>query len=83
MPRFLVSYDLITPGQEYPRLVEELKRLGGKKVLASQWAVHVDKTAVELRDHIWGFMDANDRLLISDLESNWAGMRLKGKINDV
>ncbi len=83
MPRYLVSYDLNSP--QKAKLISELERLGGQRVLGSQWAVRSDDTAAELLTHLVTFLDAsNDRLLISDLQvCDWAGRGLLTTINDV
>jgi hypothetical protein len=85
MPRYLVSYELNSKRKEYGNFTAELKRLGGQRVLESQWAVRSDDTAAELLVHLWTFLDASDdRLLISDLQvCDWAGRGLLVTINDV
>ena len=51
MNRHLVSYDLLTPGQDYSELIRAIKRLGeAYHVLYSAWAVLTDKSCVEVRD---------------------------------
>jgi hypothetical protein len=37
---YLISYDLVAPGKEYPPLLDTLKRLGAVKVLYSEWLVY-------------------------------------------
>lgn len=84
--RYLISYDLQRPEKDYPKLIEELRRLGAQKVLYSQWVANrANTTCVGLRDHLRGFMDSNDRLLVSTLEgsADWAGWNLMAKINDI
>lgn len=55
----------------------ELKRLGGVGVLLSTWALRDDRSAKQLRDHLKGFVDADDRLLVVEmLASNWGGTNL-------
>jgi len=84
MPRYLISYDLTKDSADaYKALGEELTRLGAKRVLLSQWALRNAATAEQLRDHLWGYMDANDRVLVSDLSAGWASMRALTDINDI
>jgi hypothetical protein len=64
---FLISYDLDKPGQDYHRLIKELERLGAIKVLYSEWLFKSTSSAVEIRDYLQGFVDANDMLLILGL----------------
>jgi len=83
MPRYLISYDLNTPGRNYKKLYDELDQLGGRRVLLSQWALRNDATAVDLCNHFWQFLDGNDRLLVSDLDRVWASQRAMIDINTV
>ena len=83
--RYVISYDLNQPGQDYSRLINELQRYGAKKVLMSQWGLRRrGTTAAALRDHFWQFMDRNDRLLVICTDNNnWAGMNLINKLSDI
>jgi hypothetical protein len=67
MSAYLISYDLDKPGQDYHRLIKELERLGATKVLFSEWLFNSTSTAVQIRDYLQGFVDANDMLLIVEL----------------
>jgi hypothetical protein len=85
MPVFVVSYDLTRPRTEdYQKLWDALGRMNAKRVLLSQYAMHYGGTAAGLRDHLWAFMDANDRLLVMARDTgDWAGMRTYTNLNDV
>ncbi len=76
--RYLISYDLDKPGQNYDAVIEALQTVGAQRVLFSQWIVRWNNTtAANIRSYVWKFMDANDRLLVSCLDSaDWAGMNL-------
>jgi hypothetical protein len=65
----VVSYDLNTPGQNYPAIVTRLKQLGAVRVLYSQWMLRNSMTAAELRDDLRSHIDDNDRLLVIDATS--------------
>lgn len=81
---YLISYDLIKPGKDYTALTDELKRLGAKRVLLSQWVVRRSNTNAEgLRDHFRSFIDTNDRLLVSEMEGGWASWNVMTDINKV
>ena len=83
---YIISYDLIAPGQDYEPLWAELNRLGAKRVLQSQWAVRRTNTnPIALRDHLKRFIDANDRLLVTAPrgQDGWASWRAMFDINDV
>jgi hypothetical protein len=74
----MISYDLNKPGRDYKTLTDALEKVGARRVLYSQWIVRWNNTTAALiRQYIWTFMDANDRLLVSCLDSaDWAGMNL-------
>ena len=80
---YIVSYDLRKPGQDYSGLTEELERLGGKKVLLSQWAMRRTNTSAKaLREHFQKFIDDNDRLLVTQVD-DWSSWNALISINDV
>ena len=63
--KYLVSYDLMSEGQDYPKIEDELNlELLGIKVLRSQWIVESDMSASVLLEHLRKFVDSNDKLLI-------------------
>jgi hypothetical protein len=72
---FLISYDLDKPGQDYSALIARLNEHGAVRVLLSQWALRTSWTAVQLRDDLTKYIDANDRLLVTEIGS-WAYSRL-------
>jgi hypothetical protein len=63
----VVSYDLHTPGQNYPAIVQRLQALGAKRVLFSQWMLKSSMTAEQLRDDLVRYIDVNDRILVVDV----------------
>jgi hypothetical protein len=76
--RYLISYDLDTPGKDYQRLYAALAALGARRVLLSQWVTNRSGTnSIGLRDHLRQFIDASDRILVTSLDvSDWAGFNL-------
>lgn len=76
MGRYLVSYDLDKPGQDYPRIITELQRLGAIKVLYSEWILKSTWTAMQLCTHLMSFVDGNDMLLVVALtgEAAWTSL---------
>ena len=83
--RYVISYDLLKPGQQYEKLWAELERLKAKRVLESQWVMRLSNTsAAKLRNHFKKFVDENDRLLVVGIDdSDWAGWNLRTKISSV
>lgn len=69
---YVISYDLMSPGQSYDRVIRRLKQLGAKETLISTWVLRSSATAVAIRDDLKGVVDANDRLLVYASPSNWA-----------
>jgi hypothetical protein len=84
--RYLVSYDLIRPGQAYQRLIEHLRALRGIRVLESTWLVKSMSAAKTFRDELFvkGGLDANDRLLVTTVSAPaaWKG-KLQTKDEEV
>ena len=73
--RYLISYDLMTPGRNYQALYDALASIGAVRVLDSHWVTRrSNTTSAQLRDWIWRHMDRNDRLLVTAVDSSdWAG----------
>lgn len=76
--RYTISYDLNSPGKDYQALYDALTRVGAKRILYSEWVVRWDGTTAEsIRTYVWSYMDANDRLMVTCLDStDWAGINL-------
>lgn len=76
MKVYLISYDLDKPGQDYPRIIQELERLRAVKILYSEWIFRSDSSAEQIRDHLKGFVDSNDMLLVVTLtgEAAWTSL---------
>ena len=71
--RYVVSYDLNRPIQNYPQLTQALVALGAKRILLSQWLVRTNTyNASTLCRHLWTFMDGNDRLLVTGFDTTEA-----------
>lgn len=64
---YWVSYDLDKPGQDYTDLINAIRKLGGERILFSDWLVKGNFTAEQLRDHLTQFMDSNDRIFVAAL----------------
>jgi hypothetical protein len=73
--RYLITYDLLRPGKDYSSLTKELTRLGARRILLSVWTMTSASSAVQIRDHLARFVDANDRIWVSTYGA-WAGRGL-------
>ncbi len=63
MAKFMISYDLVKR-KDYPKLWDELDRIGAHKALDSLYLLAINNTAVEVRDHLQAFIDDDDRLMV-------------------
>ncbi len=83
--RYLISYDLVTPGLDYQPLWNALAAISAQRVLLSQWIARcADTSAGNLRDYIRSFVDTNDRVLVTCLDSaDWAGWNLMIQVNAI
>ena len=81
--RYLISYDLNKPGQNYDPLYAALAASGAKRILLSQWVLSTTSSSVDVRDHFKRFVDANDRLLVCELVHNWASYNGMVDINKI
>ena len=76
--RYIISYDLDNATTEdYNRIAEVLEGLGAQRVLLSQWVTRRTGTnARAIADYVWRQMRANDRLLVTCLDSvDWCAYR--------
>jgi len=83
---YLITYDLNAPGQRYQELYDTLKSWGAQRVLLSTWvlrragALDTTKMVNMLRVHL---IDANDRLLVTEMTTNWATYNAMVDINTI
>ncbi len=70
---YLISYDLMAPGKDYKPLWKALADLGGVRVLESEWVLnHTNTTPLHLANYCLRHMDANDRILVTEMPANYA-----------
>jgi len=78
-----VTYDLIRPLKDYPKLHETIKSLGNwAKPLESVWLVQGNKGTKQIFDQVAGSLDENDRLLVVALEGSWWSKALSPDVAD-
>jgi hypothetical protein len=74
--KFIVNYDLVSPGRDYSRVIEWLSSNGGVRTQLSTWLIKTSPSinAAKLRDWIGGLIDSSDRLFISEIGTtgDWA-----------
>lgn len=69
MSTFLVSYDLMAPGQKYAKLIETIKGIGGyAHVMGSTWMVSANYATPEtIYNELRPTIDDGDRLLVNQI----------------
>lgn len=77
IPTYLVSYDLLTPGQDYQDLFAAIEKLSNGHIhcLDSVWLIGHNGPAAAIRDALAPHIDKNDKLLVVKLtgEGAWIG----------
>ena len=82
MPKYVISYDLMKPGQVYEHLLPALQEQGAKRLLLSTWGLSTPLSAAEVRDWLKRYVDVNDRLVVIKL-TEWAAYRSMANPNDI
>jgi hypothetical protein len=73
MYRYVVTYDLRTPGKDYSSLISKIKTYSYSKICESVWIVKSNHSSSEVRDSLLNEIDYNDRLFVAKLtgEAAW------------
>jgi len=74
---FSISYDLNKPGQDYPELYKEIKKLGNWcHPVDSTWFVKTSLSASKVRDKLNAVMDSSDSLIVvkASAPGAWHGL---------
>jgi hypothetical protein len=76
--RYVISYDLTQPDENYGPLYDALSSVGAKRILPFQWVVRWNNTsAANIRAFLQRYLDVNDRIMVSSLDSaDWADYNL-------
>lgn len=81
IPTYLITYDLVAPGQDYEDLFEAIKEIadGNWHALDSVWLIGHAGPAATIRDALLPHIDPNDKLLVVKLtgEGAWKGFDAK------
>ncbi|CAN5901381.1 MAG: hypothetical protein H0U67_02570 [Gemmatimonadetes bacterium] len=75
MAKYLITYDL-KKTKDYPRLWNALGQLGACRALLSVWLLRSNSSAVQIRDHLRSFIDADDKLLVAAMTGESAALNL-------
>jgi hypothetical protein len=83
MNSYLITYDLLSPGQDYTDLFEAIKKLGSwSHCLESIWIVKSNISSSEIRDKLNNNIDSNDKLLVVKLNGEAAWINLGKQCNE-
>lgn len=76
MRRYIISYDLYRPGNNYSEFTAEIKRLGDdwERPLANLWIVDTYLAACEIRHALGEHLSTGDKLYICEMGDDYAGM---------
>lgn len=70
MTNLIVSYDLMSPGQNYQRVAAAIQSLGPwAKLLESTWYVKTDLNCTQALDVVAKAADRNDKVLVVEASS--------------
>jgi len=69
MPLILISCNLNKPENDYPKLITYLEQIGAKRVLYSEWMLKSNDSRDAIFDDVRRCIDADDRLMVCDVNS--------------
>lgn len=74
MKTYLISYDLLNPGQDYRSLHDAIKSIadGWWHCLESVWLINAGMSAAEILDRLIPYIDANDKIVVIEQGADWA-----------
>lgn len=72
---YLISCDLMQADSGYESLKERLRSLEARQILESQWVLRSSFTAAELKEIFRQLMDDRDRIVVTEIGSEWASRR--------
>lgn len=80
MRRYIISYDLYRPGNNYSDFTGEIKRLAQdwEHPIANLWIVETPLSAAEIRALLGMHMVTGDKLYICEAGEDFAGMDVGG-----
>jgi hypothetical protein len=82
MKAYLISYDLLKPGQDYSDLIAAIEKISATHwhILKSAWVVATDLSAMEILNRLLPYLDANDKMIVNQLgrDAAWTGSLSNG-----
>lgn len=74
---YIISFDLVKPGQNYDKIIELIKQYNvWAKLGTTTYLVQTSHSAVELRDNLKTAIDSNDKLFVGKVTrpAAWSNM---------
>jgi len=74
---YIITYDLIQPGQNYTSLIEKIRGYGTwAKIGGSSYLIITDQNPSQIRNNLRSALDPNDKLFVSfcPSPSAWHGL---------
>lgn len=73
MDKYIITYDLNTPGKNYSSLISKIKTYPYSKICESVWIIRSSNNSSQIRDVLLNEIDINDRLFVAELtgEAAW------------
>lgn len=81
--KYIVSYDLRKPEQNYQGLISRIKEYTHCKVTESCWILSVSWSSKKICDDLIRYLDSNDRIIVAKLTGDAAWMNLLSSNDDV
>jgi len=79
--KYLITYDLNKPGQDYRSLFDSIKSLGvWNHALQNTWFVDTPYNATQVRDTLKRVVDGSDKIFVTMIE-NWASYNMSEQAN--
>lgn len=83
MKSFIISYDLIGPNRNYDNLYEAIRAYGTyAKITESLWSISSSSNSASIRDNLKSILDENDKLIVMELQGNWATSNIPKAVTD-
>ncbi len=79
MAKYLISYDLNSPGKNYNDLITRIKSYSWAKICKSAWAISSTSSAAQIRDDLINYIDTNDILFVCPCDG-WASYGLPKEV---
>ena len=76
MAIYCVTYDLISPNQDYDAIHEYLEEFEHCKHLELFWLIKSNKKASEIKSELKSLIDSDDIVFVARLQGSWAVVQL-------